>query len=217
MKETKRIKAIYISVLAISVIALFFSRDEFSQKFIMEIASNPLIWIIMGFFGLGLAMSLTMFFNTIKESETLEAITSQEADKILEGKMPKNSDSMIMRHLNKFHTAEIFNWTRESRSELNEYLKEVMFYWPNWLGFIGRYLPALGMLGTVLGMIEAMLDKASGGDMYAGVANAIGTTVIGLIGSIILSTLNQLIISERKMQTKSIAVLLKMKGGEKNV
>ena len=218
----KRFAGLYIVVLAISIMALFFSRNEFSQKFILEIAGNPLVWVIAGFFGTGLLMSLAMFINTAKELKLLNAI-SQGDGKILEGEISKKtSDSIIIKLLRKFYTANKFDWPEKARNNLEDYLEEVLFYWTNWLGFIGKYLPALGMLGTVCGMIAALLDKAAGGDMYSGVANAIGTTALGLIGSLILSTLNQVVVSERKMQLKTLIVLLQMKtveikGGEKNV
>lgn len=219
----KRFASIYVLVLVASLVAFFFLRGAFSEQFLESISKNVIIWIILGFVVIGLTMSLVMFVNTAKELKLLETLISQEGNNILKGEMPeKISGSMIIGHLHKFHTAEIFDWAKGSKDNLSKYLEEVLFYWPNWLDHIETWLPALGLLGTVFGMIEALLEKASGGSMYAGVANAIGTTALALCGSFVLSFLNKTVVSERKLQLKTILVVLEMKivkmtGGKENV
>ncbi len=219
----KRFVSIYVLILIASVVAFFFLKGAFSEQFLESTSKNVMVWIILGFIVIGLTMSLVMFVNTAKELKLLETLLSQEDDNILQGKISeKISRSMIVGHLRKFHTADVFGWAKGSKDNLSKYLEEVLFYWPNWLDHIETWLPALGLLGTVFGMIEALLEKSSGGSMYAGVANAIGTTALALCGSFILSFLTKTVVSERKLQLKTILVILEMKivqitGGKENV
>ncbi len=184
----------------------------FIDKMIDNLSSSLFVWLIIFLIILGYGIILNMFFNSLSESKLLENIISKNKNIIIQGEIPlQHNQSIIIKHLQKIATANKFKWNEESKQALQKYLKNILFLYPHYLDFLTNALPYLGLLGTVLGMSEALFSKAQGNDMYMGLAFALGTTILGMVGNLFLSSLNKIIKTERQTQLNTLNVLISLR------
>lgn len=175
---------------------------------------NTLMIPIVLIFLICLVMSLVTFANTLKESSVVEdLVENQSKVDLLKTDLPTEKayvDSLFINHFRKFSTAENNHWSEEAKSSLESYMEEMIFRGPNWIKFLENMLPILGLVGTALGLAETCIDKAASASMFAGIANAIGTTVFALYGKLTISSLNQTVISERNSLLKTALVIFRI-------
>jgi flagellar motor component MotA len=212
----KRFVWLFGGVITIYLVALggliFFNyHSRFFVEMSTSLITNWLVLIIIGAIFLGILVTIQMFLNSWKESKILEKIISENSQDIIEGRVkPWIHQSLILKHLQKISTAQTFHWNKATENALKEYLEDVLFFWTKKIDFLASSLPGLGMLGTVMGMSEALFSKSQGKDMYWGIAVALGTTILGLIGNLVVSSLNEIIKSEREAQLKTISVIVSL-------
>ncbi len=221
---TKRFLLLFLGALLFFSLAfgsiVFFNSQElsFAGKMISALRYNVIVWIIIVQFSGGCLMLIKMFFNTVRESKFLEKIIEKKGEYIIEGEFGSRfSQSFFANHFKKIASAQHFRWSKKSREDLNDYLENQLFFSPKLLETMASLLPAWGMLGTVLGLAQALETKSRGGDLYLGVAIALGTTILGLIGNLFLYSLNKIISDERNSQLKTMRILINQDDAKEGV
>lgn len=169
---------------------------------------------------IGIIGSILLSINTSREAKLVEKmVVDQDGIDFSRVEIPAKkyfAKSLFVKHFRKFATSEHSDWSDEVKSSLEGYLEERTFQGTKILGNLEDLLPLLGLLGTALGLAEATLSKAGGVSMFAGVGNAIGTTVFAIWARVVISTLTQAIISEKNIQLKTVLVLFRIAENRRN-
>lgn len=192
----------YMAVcLAYGALVFFLWKDEMFQRLMMETLERTLFWAIAVPFGMGLLISFVLFINTVREAGVVESLVrSSEKINLKEGNLPlkeRYGKSMIVKHVQRFALIYSQGWSSGAEEGLLNYLETVVFKSTNKIKIINCLLPSLGLLGTVLGIYEVCVSQAAETSLQAGLAHAIGTTALGVLGMVILMALNELVILER--------------------
>ncbi len=161
---------------------------EFNQ--LMQ-SGGPVMWVIFVVAWLAFIMLIERSLRILawrKKAMADQAVLDQQPQLNAQQSLDKLTGSPIAMVLNNVSWAEIK--TREDLAEgMNTHLAEVM---PRLEGslptiaIIGSLLPMLGLLGTVMGMIEvfqviAIEGTGNAQDMAGGISQALLTTASGLI------------------------------------
>lgn len=169
-----------------------FFNNEVSEMEFMN-AGGPLMWIILGLSIVALAIFIERLFFFKRASTDAEALElalskalfnndSQQAVEIAKG--GKSS-------LHRLFSAAVTHWqvdTEAFKLLLEQQIRRELFRWMKGLtllGTISRVAPLLGLLGTVLGMVEIFRSLPTAGQapmisLAGGIWQALLTTVAGL-------------------------------------
>lgn len=199
-------------VFACGVLVYFLWQDPTFKRLVEDTIDRWLAKAILIPFGLCLLAQIVIFINTVKEASVVELLVGGDDVKLYDGEVPlKNSfqNSMFVRHIQRFSVAHSNNWNRETKEELKDYLSTILFKAPQRIEGIGNLLPAIGLLGTVIGVYEVCVGRSMQTSMQLGIAHAIGTTAMGVISMIILKALNDIIFLEREELIQSALVVIR--------
>ncbi len=196
----------------------FFLNLDIARLLIFSTEQNPLMWVIYTLIGIGIIIALVAFWQTLKEQAVIAALIAyrNEIDKE-KGRLPLaefRQRSVLVDHFQRFYTAKKSQLSERSKINLEKYLAEIFLGVTFKLEFIQEILLLLGLLGTAYGLAGACLNKADASSMFGNIAIAIGTTVVAICGKLIISTLNHLLLSERRLQLKSFLVILGLEAKE---
>jgi len=203
-----------VIILGYSALTFLLFRMPIVSRLALSVVNNALMIPIILIFFIGLAISIVIFITTIKESKVVSALVAdQQLVSGIKATLPLGKEmdnSLFIRHFRKFSTAENLDWSEEAKASLEGYLEEIVFKAPRQVDFFAEILPLFGLLGTALGLAQACIGKDSNAAMFVGVANAIGTTVFALYGKLIISSLNETVISERRSLLKTVLVIFRI-------
>lgn len=154
---------------------------------------GPIMWIIAGISVLGFAIVFEriMFF---RHASTDAGSLELELGKYLFEKDREAASSLVRKQetsLHRLFRVGVDHWSVDSNAMetlLDQEVRRELFRWERGLAFLatlGRIAPILGLLGTVLGMIDVFrnlpgLSGASVTVMAGGIWTALLTTVAGL-------------------------------------
>ncbi len=154
---------------------------------------GPVMWIIAGLSVLGVSIVLERFLFIFRASTDPGILELSLGEEIYHGK--KEEASRLVREkdssLHRLFRVAVDHWEVDPEAMqmlLEQEVRREIFRWERGLGFlstIARVTPLLGLLGTVIGMIDVFrnLPGMSGSSMAVmagGIWQALLTTVAGL-------------------------------------
>ncbi len=156
-------------------------------------AGGPVIWGILGLSVLAAAIVLERLWFYRSASTDAEELELALGEHLYRGEKEEAID-LVNREESSLHRVfrvAIMHWGADSealKSLAEQEVRRELFRWERGLGFlavIARVAPLLGLLGTILGMIDVFMNlpTMSGANMHVmaeGIWKALLTTVAGL-------------------------------------